>query len=95
MEDHIKQIRAGDFVLLDGDLAGRVAFSSISQSYSIEYPQSEWVQTEGTDGIMIVQNNGARVFFDRSFFEDGEVQIQVVEEQSIGNYGTDLPKLEP
>ena len=53
-------IFCGDIISIDG-IVGEVVFSAIANSYSPDFPKTNW---DGSDyrGIMIRQENGALIF---------------------------------
>ncbi|MEM9238916.1 MAG: hypothetical protein AAGB07_02970 [Pseudomonadota bacterium] len=72
--DILSKIRAGDKVIIDG-LEGVVVFSSITDTYSDEYPKSIWCGKEN-EGIMIEQENGARIFHDTEYLHTEYCRIE-------------------
>lgn len=75
---HELDIKAGDRILIDDAIEGIVVFSSLTDSYSVEYPK-ETRSSADNDGIMIVQENGARIFHDTEILESADCRVQVIE----------------
>jgi len=75
---HELDIKAGDKILIDEAIEGIVVFSSLTDSYSYEYPKEAYSGVD-YDGIMIVQGNGARVFHDIETLESIDCRVQVIE----------------
>ncbi len=59
-------IFCGDMMSIDNAI-GEVVFSSIINSYSNDFPKTEWPRSD-YNGIMIRQKNGALIFHDMDFF---------------------------
>lgn len=76
MKEVLLQIRAGDRVIIDGNLEGDVLFNAFTNSYSAEYPISDWPLRQ-YNGIMIMQKNGSMLFHPISLFETGQLTIEL------------------
>lgn len=72
--DMLSKIEAGDKIVID-DLEGTVVFSSITDTYSDESPKSDWSGQE-FEGIMIQQENGARIFHDTEYLNTEYCRIE-------------------
>lgn len=66
-EAALSSINCGDTVSID-DVVGEVVSSSITNSYSAEFPKADWDGPDN-DGIMIRQDNGALIFHDTEFLK--------------------------
>ena len=75
----ITEIVAGDKIMINGSIRGVVAFSTISDSFSAEYPKKKNSGFEN-DGILIIQSNGARIFHDTEFLNSDDCTIEVMVE---------------
>ena len=72
----LSKLKAGNAVRMEGDVYGRVAFSSFSDSYSEKFPKADWPD-EDYAGIMIEQDNGVLIFYPSDCLLDGQVSVEV------------------
>lgn len=73
-EAALSSIFCGDTVSIN-DVNGEVLFSSITQSYSAEFPKADWNSSD-YNGIMIKQENGALVFHGTEFMKTEYCRIE-------------------
>lgn len=72
----LSAIRAGDRILIDDAIEGEVVFSTLSQSYALDHPETDWSGSEH-DGIMIRQDNGALVFHSRDYLVSSPCRVRL------------------
>lgn len=72
--DILSKIKSGDSIAID-DLEGIVGFSSITGSYSVQFPKSNWAGPD-YDGIMIEQENGALIFHDMEYLKTDYCRVE-------------------
>ena len=70
--DMLSEVKAGDAVSIN-NIEGVVVFSSISNTFSSEFPKSKWL---GYNGVMIQQENGALVFHDTEYLQTHNCRIE-------------------
>ena len=66
-----------DRILIDDAIEGIVAFSTISDDYSEDYPRENYQGPEN-DGILIIQDNGARIFHDTDYLLSEYCRVEIL-----------------
>jgi hypothetical protein len=78
MRISLNELRAGDTVVVSGDIEGEVVFVSASSSYAPDFPMVEW-PSEKYNGVMIRQITGALIFHPTDLFDEGKLYIERLE----------------
>ncbi len=64
--DLLEDAAVGDIVLIDDAIEGRVLFNSFNDEFSFNYNKEGYL-APGDQGILIEQDNGAKIFHDANY----------------------------